>query len=309
MSERKQRSTRPLSRETAQLMLRMKDLLRKYGVTISLSAPNVYDLLLQAVEAVDDEEINSLYLRLMGHSQLARQLPAHPTTLDEESPFIDDTVETPAANPVGTQPSVAPNHSNPPPQDRPVTPLKPTPDAVRNVYFQGPFVEEEADVFLESEEAQPTWVTKRVALYTPRTGLLRCDQCQRTNTVMVAASQEEAIEMQCACGVVYRVILDSRKFDRKPVNLLGIYVDQNDDAKTGAIVIENISFGGLKFRITSPHNVVYNALLYIQFTLDDASKALIREKVRVHYVHNDIVGAEFMDLNELNKHLAAYLIR
>ena len=57
MSERRPRSTRPLSRETAQLMLQMKDLLRQYGITISLSAPNVYDLLLQAAEGVNDEEI------------------------------------------------------------------------------------------------------------------------------------------------------------------------------------------------------------------------------------------------------------
>src|ERR687892_288168 len=107
MSERRQRSTPPLSRETVQRMLQMKDLLRKYGVTISLSAPNVYDLLLQAAETIDDEEIGLLYLRLMDDSQLAPPLPVKASVFDAESPFIDDTLDSPSAPPVRTNPSIA----------------------------------------------------------------------------------------------------------------------------------------------------------------------------------------------------------
>jgi hypothetical protein len=74
--------------------------------------------------------------------------------------------------------------------------------------------------------------------------------------------------------------------------------------------VENISFGGLKFRMSSPpQNITYNDLLDIQFTLDDKAQTLIREKVRVHYVHQDLVGAEFVDLNDLNRDLASYLMR
>jgi len=109
--------------------------------------------------------------------------------------------------------------------------------------------------------------------------------------------------------MVYRVSLDSRRLDRQLVNLSGSYVAQDDDAKAGTFIIENIAFDGLKFRITSPQNITYNEPLYIQFTLDDRAPTLIREKVRVHNVHNDIVGAEFMDLNELNRNLASYLMR
>ncbi|ETW93808.1 MAG: hypothetical protein ETSY2_50785 [Candidatus Entotheonella gemina] len=307
MSERRQRSTRYLSRETVQLMLQMKSLLRQYGVTISLTAPDVHDLLIQAAEAIDDEEVDLLRLRLIAATQPASELSANPKTSDEKDPFIDEEEKRPAENPVFTNPSAVPNASNPLAQNNSFAISKSTPASVRNVYIQETFIEE-VDVFLEGEVEQvPT--TKRVALNTPRTGLLRCDHCQRTNTVMAAASQEEAIEIQCACGMVYRVILDSRKFDRKPANLPGFYVDQNDDTKTGTIVVENISFGGLRFRTTSPQNVTYDDLLYIQFTLDDDSQTLIWEKVRVHYVNNDVVGAEFMDLDKFNKSLASYLMR
>jgi len=78
-------------------MLQMKDLLRKSGVTISLSAPNVYDLLLQAAEAIDDEEIGLLYLRLRDNSQLAPPLPVKASVFDAESPFIDDALDSPSA--------------------------------------------------------------------------------------------------------------------------------------------------------------------------------------------------------------------
>lgn len=307
MSERRQRSTRYLSCETVQLMLQMKSLLRQYGVTISLTAPDVHDLLIQAAEAIDDEDIDLLRLRLIAATQPAPELSANPMTSDEEDPFIDDSKELPAAHTGFTNPLAAPNDSKPLVPNNPFAALKSDAASVHNVYIQEAFIEE-TDVFLEVEvEQAPT--TKRVALTPPRTGLLRCDQCQRTNTVMAAASQEEAVEVQCACGTVYRVILDSRKFDRKPTNLPGFYVDQNDDTKTGTIVVENISFGGLRFRTTSPQNVTYDDLLYIQFTLDDDVQMLIWEKVRVHYVHHDIVGVEFMDLDKFNKSLASYLMR
>jgi hypothetical protein len=71
-------------------MLQMKDLLRKHSVTISLSAPNVYDLLLQAAEGIDDEEISLLYEKLMNDSQLAPQLQVKAPIVNEESPFLDD---------------------------------------------------------------------------------------------------------------------------------------------------------------------------------------------------------------------------
>ncbi len=289
-------------------MLQMKNLLREYGVTISLTDPDVHDLLIRAAEAIDDKEIDFLRLRLIAVTQPVSERPAKPMALDEDDPFIDDAEATPTASSVFAKPLIARNNDKPPVQDKSFAVLKPAVDPVHEVYFQGPFVEDEIGVFLESEEEQ-TPATKRIALNTPRTGLLRCDQCQRTNTVVAGASQEEAIEMQCACGVVYRVILDYRKFDRRLTNLPGFYVDQNDDTKTGILVVENISFGGLKFRTTSSQNVAYSDLLHIQFTLDDEARTLIWEKVRVHYVHNDIVGVEFMDLDKFNKSLASYLMR
>lgn len=269
MSESRQHSTPHLSRETVQLMLEMKRLLRQYGVTISLTAPDVHDLLMQAAAAIDDEAINSLRLRLMAAHNPEYNLPESPKAFDQE---------------------------------------KPANDAVHNVYIQGPFVEHEVDVFLEGEEAQAP-ATKRIALNTPRTGLLRCDKCQRTSTVMAVASEAEAREVQCSCGMVYRVLMDSRKYDRKLANLPGRYVDQKNEAKTGALVVENMSFGGLRLRMTESHTIVHGDLLDIQFTLDDAAQTRIREKVRVHYVHHDILGVEFMEFDKFNKNLAAYLMR
>ncbi len=78
MSERKQRSTRFLSRETVQLMLEMKSLLRKYDITISLTAPNVQELMIQAAELIDDEEVTALRHRLMAAKSPTHELVTTP---------------------------------------------------------------------------------------------------------------------------------------------------------------------------------------------------------------------------------------
>jgi hypothetical protein len=307
MSEGKQRLTRPLSRETAQLMLQMKDLLRKYGIAISLSAPNVYDIMLQAAETIDDVEIRSLYHRLIDNPQLVREIPSNSTTEDEENPCIDEVVETPVARLPRVKPVVATDDAPALAQGTSLAELQPETSSVRDAHVPEPLVEEELNVFLEREETS-SLITKRVALHTPRTGLLRCDRCQRTHTVMAVSSPEEPVEIQCPCGMMYQAILDSRKYDRKVVHLLGGYVDQNDNTKSGTIVIENMSFGGLKFRLTSPQKLAYNDVLNMQFTLDDKAQTRIREKVRVHYVNRAIVGAEFVDLDKLSENLSSYLM-
>lgn len=245
MSERRQRSTRLLSRETVQIMLEMKSLLRKYGIAISLTAPDVHDLMIQAAETIDDEQVATLRQRLMAAKTPTRELPVTPTVADEENPFVDDNEESEPAAPVFTMPSVASNGSSAPMQHLPPLDMPKLADhSVRDVYIQGPFVEDEINVFLESGET-PRPTTKRVVLNTPRTGLLRCDRCQRTTTVRAAASSDQAVEMTCACGATYRVLVDSRKYDRKLTNLPGFYVDQQDDKKTGTIVVENVSLGSM----------------------------------------------------------------
>ncbi|ETW92307.1 MAG: hypothetical protein ETSY1_44215 [Candidatus Entotheonella factor] len=113
MSERKQRSTRYLSRETVQLMLQMKSLLRQYGVTISLTAPDVHNLLIQAAAAIDDDEIDYLRLRLIAATQPESEASSNLVTSDEADPFIDDREEIPDTNSVFTNPSIEPNNSKP----------------------------------------------------------------------------------------------------------------------------------------------------------------------------------------------------
>ncbi len=309
MFERRQRSTRSLSRETVQQMLEMKSLLRKYGTTISLTDPNVHDLLIQASEAIDDEEVAALRRRLIDARDAESEQPTTRKTEKKETPFTSDGGESKRDKSVFTTPPIVENGSSAPIQDFPPLPVStPEATAARDVYIQGPFVEDEINVFLESGEIQRPTTTKRVILNTPRTGLLRCDACQRTTTVKATASPDEAVEVMCVCGASYRVLLDSRKYDRKKTSLPGFYVDQQDEMKTGTIVVENISFGGLRFRTTSPQNIAFGDLLNIQFTLDDQMKTLVWEKARVHYVNMDIVGVEFMEPDEFNKDLAAYLM-
>ena len=198
---------------------------------------------------------------------------------------------------------------NPAPQDRSAAASKHDPDPTHKIVLPKQFVAEAEGGARSKPGDRPEPVTKRVAMHTPRAGLLRCDECQRTNTVIASVSEEETREIQCVCGMVYRVILDTRQYDRKDAHLSGSYLDPKDSARTGPIVIENISFGGLKFRVVGPHSMAYNDFLDIQFTLNNAAQTPIREKVRVTYVRDDMVGAEFAELNALSRELAVYLVR
>ena len=303
MSELRRRPTRPLSRETAYLMLQMKNLLQRHGVDISLAAPNVYDQLLRAAETIDDKEVSQLYLRIIDEAPLVNLPAANDAAFDEDNPFVEDEGDPFADGSTHTRAPVAPSHAQPREQGSAAAASTHNPDPTHPAALSRSLVDEA----MGGDGNRPAPVIKRVTRHTPRAGLLRCDQCRRTNTVIANASEEEARDIECACGMVYRVILDARQFDRKDTDLSGAYRDPNDSAKTGSMVIENLSFSGLKFRVPTPHSIAYNDLLEIRFNLNNAAQTPVHEQVRIKYVRNDMVGAEFLERNALNEDLAAYL--
>ena len=68
-------------------MLQMKSLLRNYGITISLTDPDVHDRLIQAAETIDDEEIDFLRLRLMTATQSIHKPSTDAMHWMKRSPF------------------------------------------------------------------------------------------------------------------------------------------------------------------------------------------------------------------------------
>jgi len=238
MTEETSRPTRKLSRQTIQLMLEMKSLLRRYSIMVSLASPDAYEQLIQASEAIDDEEIGRLRKRLV-------EIGVPSTRFVAQEPLREDV---------------------------------PSP---------------ETNTHAESSQAAP--ICKTVYLRMPHETLLTCEQCQGAIPVKVVHTDAtQPLYVQCPCGMQYQVVTEQRQYSRVPTRLPGLYIDLIDEQKAGAVVVEDISFGGIRFRTTSPHTITRDDRLYVQFVLDDEHETFIWEQVCVSHVYGNTVGAEFI---------------
>ena len=247
MAEKISRQTKKLSRQTIQAMLEMKSLLRRYGITVSLAAPDAYEQLIRSSENLDDEAIQLL------HKQL---------------------VETKI--PGGRH--MAPKHIR---EDAPST---------------------------RAEDNQVAPIRKAVYPCAPHEGRFTCDQCHKIIMVtMEHVNASQPLYMQCSCGMQYQVLMESRKYSRVSTHLPGLYIDLTDPSRTGTIVVENVSFGGVRFHVTSPHALTHDDCLYVQFILNDEHETLIWEQVRIHYIDGNSIGAEFVDEESPERALDLFL--
>jgi hypothetical protein len=88
MTEQMYTLTRGLSREIVQLMLEMNSLLRRYHISVSLTASNVYDQFIQASETIEDDDIVALRGRLVAAFTRMLQEGASRTDGSEPQPLL-----------------------------------------------------------------------------------------------------------------------------------------------------------------------------------------------------------------------------
>ena len=200
-----------------------------------------------------------------------------------------------------------PNDSNSPIREQSSKTDKPSTTSINNLYVKDLSTQSGDSLILESLEKEHILNQENKAVIS-RVVLFQCDKSKHLRVAIASDSQKYASKLLCTCGNIHRILLDSRHSNRKPVNLDGSYVYQNDETKFGKIIVEDLSFSGLKFRMASLKQISRDDLLYIQFILDDEDQTLIWEKVRVSYVSHDIVGVEFMSLSKINTKLAVYLM-
>jgi len=102
--------------------------------------------------------------------------------------------------------------------------------------------------------------------------------------------------------------LDFRKYYRKNVQLTGKYFVQGKD-ETEEILIEDISKTGINFATLKPHNFSKDDLVELKFTLDNPMRMEVRTRVKILWIIDRTVGAQFIDPNLLEKDLGLYLIK
>lgn len=263
-----------LSRYNVQLMLQMKRLLLQHGIDVSLAEPDAYVQLLKASQAIDDTTIQQYRVHLLERLASCR---LGQTTL-VSSPSFPTTPGAPVTDTTA-----------------PAQPSAPSP-------CTSPDITDAEDDFASAP-------LKTVVETTKADVFLTCDGCQRILAVKLKHLQgTQPFPISCPCGRRFRVELDVRKYTRKSTSLTGVYRCEQS-GKTGGIVVEDLSFGGIRFEVTTSHAIALSDCLQVSFTLDDANHTTVHEYVCVQYVSDNTIGAIFTQSNDFDKALAAYLMR
>jgi hypothetical protein len=142
--------------------------------------------------------------------------------------------------------------------------------------------------------------TNRVSIICPSCGLEQnIDTAKFKNT-------EKKLEGKCSCGEPYQFNIEFRKRYRKDVSLPGEYMFPGIEPKDN-IIIRELSFTGIQFEGLMPHKILKDDLLEVNFKLDNRLKSNIRKLVRVIWVREHIIGAQFIETNLYEEELKSYL--
>jgi hypothetical protein len=135
-----------------------------------------------------------------------------------------------------------------------------------------------------------------------------CPKCKLKKNMDVTnfKNTQKKLKAKCRCGEIFRLTLEFRKHPRKKVRLNGGYHVQGRDEK-GEIIIEDISLGGVRFASLKPHYISTNDTVELKFTLDNTMKTEIHKLVKIKWIIDRTVGAQYIDPKSLETDLIFYL--
>jgi hypothetical protein len=135
-----------------------------------------------------------------------------------------------------------------------------------------------------------------------------CPKCKLKKNMDVTnfKNTQKKLKAKCRCGEIFRLTLEFRKHPRKKVRLNGGYYVQGRDEK-GEIIIEDISAGGVRFASLEPHYISTNDTVELKFTLDNTMKTEIHKLVKIKWIIDRTVGAQYIDPKSLETDLIFYL--
>ncbi|MEA2061990.1 MAG: HDOD domain-containing protein [Thermodesulfobacteriota bacterium] len=93
----------------------------------------------------------------------------------------------------------------------------------------------------------------------------------------------------------------------KTVSLTGTFTHLKN-RQTGSIWIKKLSLKSIRFKLSTPHNVIENTFLDIKFNLDDAKRSLVERRIVVRKIQNNYVEADFYNPPPYAKSLGFYFM-
>jgi hypothetical protein len=142
--------------------------------------------------------------------------------------------------------------------------------------------------------------TNQVKIICPECGL------EKNINVFKFKDTHKRLKAKCKCGEVFRFTLDFRKYFRKNVRFAGEYYIPGEDEK-GEILIEEISMAGINFTTLKPNNIFKDDTVELKLALNDPMKTEIHIPVKIKWIIDRKVGAQFNNPKSLEKDLKFYL--
>ncbi|MBW2604585.1 MAG: PilZ domain-containing protein [Deltaproteobacteria bacterium] len=149
---------------------------------------------------------------------------------------------------------------------------------------------------------------KKIYVDDTRRATVICPKCGLEKNIDVTDFRDthKRLKAKCRCGEVFRFTLEFRKHYRKKVMLHGNYFVEGKDEK-GEIIIEDISASGIRFASVEPHYISRKDTVELKFTLDNPMRTEINNLVKIVWIIDRNVGAQYIDPESLEKDLRFYL--
>ena len=137
---------------------------------------------------------------------------------------------------------------------------------------------------------------------------ITCPKCglKKNADVTNFKDTHKRLKAKCKCGEVFRLSLDFRKYLRKNILLTGEYYLPEKDEQ-GQVIIEDISTNGINFATLKPHNFSKNESVELKLTFDDLIGTEIHTFVKIKWISDRNVGAQFTNPKSLEKDLGFYM--
>jgi hypothetical protein len=135
-----------------------------------------------------------------------------------------------------------------------------------------------------------------------------CHKCGLHKNIKVTKFKDtnKRLKAKCKCGAVFQLTLEFRKNYRKKVRLVGEYFFKKK-AERGNILIENISGTGIRFSTLNPNNFIKDDTVELKFTLDNPMRTEIKGLVKIIWVNDLNIGAQYINPRSFTSKLGFYI--
>ena len=139
------------------------------------------------------------------------------------------------------------------------------------------------------------------------TGTITCRQCGKTKMLDISNFKNirKLVKVKCTCGALFDVLFESRRYLRKKVQLKGELLNPQSHEVIDHVIITDVSVGGISFIANLDMSV--GEIYKISFSLDGQYESNIKEEIRIKYVKNSEIGAEFTEEEKYNYDLDFFL--